>query len=139
MKKNLNHLIAQDIINIGINDTLNFSYIANLKDYMEDCDDEMKRYIKNHKNDIIAEIKSDTEKVADVDYDESSKTLDMVFYTNAVMNPLEQNIYAIFQDDEYLNTYETADAKAFANNLLKSKDFENYLCTKIFKKGEYEI
>lgn len=139
MNKNLNHLIARDIINVGIDETLNFSTVIDLKDYMQDCDEEMKRYIKKHKQDIITEIESDTTRIADVTYDDSSETIDMVFYTDAVMNPLERKVYAIFQDDEYLSTYETADAKAFADNLLKSKNFDNYLYEKILPGGEFEI
>lgn len=139
MTRNLNYLIARDIINIGIEDTTDFSYIIDFQSYMEKCDTEMKEYVTAHKKDIVVEIENETGKVANVEYDSSSEKIDMVFYTNAVMDRLEQKIYGSYQDDEELKHYATSEAKEFASCLVESKDFNIYLMDKIFNRREFEI
>lgn len=76
MTRNLNYLIARDIINIGIEDTTDFSYIIDFQSYMEKCDTEMKEYVTAHKKDIVVEIENETGKVANVEYDSSSEKID---------------------------------------------------------------
>ncbi len=52
-KLNLNKLIANDIVNYGMDKTTSFNYIVSLNDFLDDYDDETIEYIKSHMNEII--------------------------------------------------------------------------------------
>ena len=87
-------LIANDIVHIGIDDSLNMNYILGLNEYINDFDNESKEYIKNHLNQIINEIRNN-EYIADVDFNQDENTIDMVFYINSVTDRIEKVIYNI--------------------------------------------
>ena len=52
-KLNLNKLIANDIVNYGMDKTTSFNYIVSLNDFLDDYDDDSRDYIKSHINEII--------------------------------------------------------------------------------------
>ena len=47
-KLNLNKLIANDIVNYGMDKTKSFNYVVSLNDFLDDYDDESRDYIKYH-------------------------------------------------------------------------------------------
>ena len=47
-KLNLNKLIANDIVNYGMDKTTSFNYIVSLNDFLDDYDEESIIYIKSH-------------------------------------------------------------------------------------------
>ena len=78
-KLNLNKLIANDIVNYGMDKTTSFNYIVSLNDFLDDYDEESITYIKSHINDIIEAVHQN-ENVAQLDYDEARQEFNMVFY-----------------------------------------------------------
>ena len=91
-KLNLNKLIANDIVNYGMDKTTSFNYVVSLNDFLDDYDDESRDYIKSHINDIIEAVHQN-ENVAQLDYDEKRQEFDMVFYFDGLFSKLEKKIY----------------------------------------------
>ena len=91
-KLNLNKLIANDIVNYGMDKTTSFNYVVSLNDFLDDYDDESRDYIKSHINEIIDAVYQN-ENVAQLDYDEKRQEFDMVFYFDGLFSKLEKKIY----------------------------------------------
>lgn len=90
-KLSLTKLIANDIVNYGMDKTMNFNYIVSLNDFLDEYDEETCNYIKSHINEIIDDVNSN-ENVADLEYDEKRQEFNMVFYYDHLLNSLEKNI-----------------------------------------------
>ena len=88
----LNKLIANDIVNYGMDKTTSFNYIVSLNDFLDDYDDESRDYIKSHINEIIDAVHQN-ENVAQLDYDEKRQEFDMVFYFDGLFSKLDKKIY----------------------------------------------
>ena len=91
-KLNLNKLIANDIVNYGMDKTTSFNYVVSLNDFLDDYDDESRDYIKSHINEIIDAVYQN-ENGAQLDYDEKRQEFDMVFYFDGLFSKLEKKIY----------------------------------------------
>ena len=78
-KLSLSKLIANDIVNYGMDKTTSFNYIVSLNDFLDDYDEDTCNYIKSHINEIISDVEGN-ENVSQLDYDESRQEFDMVFY-----------------------------------------------------------
>ena len=137
-KLNLAKLIANDIVNYGMDKTMSFNYIVSLNDFLDEYDDDTCNYIKSHINEIINDVEQN-ENVADLEYDEQRQEFNMVFYYDHLLNSLEKNIineaknmgydfeveelremsYEIENSDEYRNIIH----EAILNN-TKNKDVE---------------
>lgn len=96
-KLNLNKLIANDIVNYGMDKTTSFNYIVSLNDFLDDYDEESITYIKSHINDIIEAVHQN-ENVAQLDYDGSRQEFDMVFYFDGLFSKLDKKIYNLSQE-----------------------------------------
>ena len=96
-KLNLNKLIANDIVNYGMDKTTSFNYIVSLNDFLDDYDEESIDYIKSHISDIIEAVHQN-ENVADLQYDEARQEFNMVFYFNGLFSKLDKKIYDAAQD-----------------------------------------
>lgn len=96
-KLNLNKLIANDIVNYGMDKTTSFNYIVSLNDFLDDYDEESITYIKSHINDIIEAVHQN-ENVAQLDYDEARQEFDMVFYFDGLFSKLDKKIYNLSQE-----------------------------------------
>src|SRR5574344_253440 len=96
-KLNLNKLIANDIVNYGMDKTTSFNYVVSLNDFLDDYDDESRDYIKSHINEIIDAVHQN-ENVAQLDYDESRQEFDMVFYFDGLFSKLDKKIYNLSQE-----------------------------------------
>lgn len=90
-KLSLSKLIANDIVNYGMDKTTSFNYIVSLNDFLDDYDDETINYIKSHINEIIDDVHQN-ENVAQLNYDEKRQEFDMVFYYDELLTPLEKEI-----------------------------------------------
>ena len=89
MKLTINKLIANDIINYGMDNASEFNYIVYLDSYLKEYDDIGREYILENLDDICEAIK-DNERIADFYYDEKEKSFDMDFYWGYVLNDVEQ-------------------------------------------------
>ena len=96
-KLSISKLIANDIVNYGMDKTTNFNYIVSLNDFLDDYDEETCNYIKSHINEIISDVEGN-ENVAQLDYDESRQEFDMVFYFDGLFSKLDKQIYNLSQE-----------------------------------------
>ncbi|MDO4962845.1 MAG: hypothetical protein Q4E75_01920 [bacterium] len=125
-KLNLNKLIANDIVNYGMDKTTSFNYVVSLNDFLDDYDDESRDYIKSHINEIIDAVHQN-ENVAQLDYDEKRQEFDMVFYFDGLFNKLEKKIYNDSQEmgidfepeDVWQISYDIENSNEY-NELVKS-------------------
>ena len=125
-KLNLNKLIANDIVNYGMDKTTSFNYVVSLNDFLDDYDDDSRDYIKSHINEIIDAVHQN-ENVAQLDYDEKRQEFDMVFYFDGLFNKLEKKIYNDSQEmgidfepeDVWQISYDIENSNEY-NELVKS-------------------
>ena len=96
-KLSLSKLIANDIVNYGMDKTTSFNYIVSLNDFLDDYDEDTCNYIKSHINEIISDVEGN-ENVAQLDYDESRQEIDMVFYFDGLFSKLDKKIYNLSQE-----------------------------------------
>lgn len=96
-KLNLNKLIANDIVNYGMDKTTSFNYIVSLNDFLDDYDEVSITYIKSHINDIIDAVHQN-ENVAQLDYDDARQEFNMVFYFDGLFSKLDKKIYNLSQE-----------------------------------------
>ena len=96
-KLSISKLIANDIVNYGMDKTTSFNYIVSLNDFLDDYDEETCNYIKSHVSEIINDVKCN-ENVAQLDYDESRQEFDMVFYFDGLFSNLDKRIYNLSQE-----------------------------------------
>ena len=96
-KLSISKLIANDIVNYGMDKTTRFNYIVSLNDFLDDYDEDTCNYIKSHINEIISDVESN-ENVAQLDYDESRQEFDMVFYFDGLFSKLDKQIYNLSQE-----------------------------------------
>ena len=96
-KLSISKLIANDIVNYGMDKATSFNYIVSLNDFLDDYDEETCNYIKSHINEIISDVEGN-ENVAQLDYDESRQEFDMVFYFDGLFSKLDKQIYNLSQE-----------------------------------------
>lgn len=96
-KLSLSKLIANDIVNYGMDKTTSFNYIVSLNDFLDDYDEDTCNYIKSHINEIINDVEGN-ENVAQLDYDESRQEFNMVFYFDGLFSKLDKQIYNLSQE-----------------------------------------
>ena len=131
MKLSINKLIANDIINYGMDHPREFNYSVSLNGYLNDFDGESQKYILDNLDDIIECIK-DNENVADLFISEQSdgdKDFDMVFYWGNLLTQVER---IVCENAKSLKVnLEFEDIREIADNILRSDTFNDDL--------EYEI
>ena len=138
----LNKLVANDIINYAIDnisDSDNTNYIINLDSYLNEFDEESKKYILDNIDDIIKDI-SDNESVLDlvVNNENENIELDIVFYWGKLLSQVEQ---VVFNNSRLLKVeLDYKDIKDIANNILDDDSFNDDLSSKIAAyKNELEL
>ena len=130
-KLNLNKLIANDIVNYGMDKTTSFNYIVSLNDFLVDYDDESRDYIKSHITEIIDAVHSN-ENVAQLDYDDKRQEFDMVFYFDGLFNKLEKKIYSTSQDMGI--DFEPEDVWQISYDIENSEEYDNLVKKQINEK-----
>ena len=94
MKLTINKLIANDMINYGMDKTSSFNYIVSLNSYLEEYDEESQKYIKENLDDIKDDIERN-ECVADLVVEKNDDDIDfnMVFYWGYLLTQTEKMVY----------------------------------------------
>ena len=107
MKLTINKLIANDIINYGMNNTESFNSTISLNDYLEEFEDNDKQYILDNLGDIYMDIET-SEVVADVTIveNEKGKNFDMTYYWGYTLNDTEKQILEESQKQKMALEYE---------------------------------
>ena len=132
-KLNIKKLIANDIVNYGMDKTMNFQYIVSLDDFLNDYDEETKTYIKANIADIEKEILNH-ESVSDLSFDKTRNEFDMVFYINSLLNPLERKIYDYISREDLDADIELDEVREIAYNIENSKSYDELIKTSILNK-----
>src|SRR5574344_475861 len=130
-KLNLNKLIANDIVNYGMDKTTSFNYIVSLNDFLDDYDDKSRDYIKSHINEIIDAVHQN-EPVAQLDYDEKRQEFDMVFYFDGLFSKLDKKIYSNSQ--EMGIDFETEDIWQISYDIENSEEYNDLVKKQINEK-----
>ena len=127
-KLNLNKLIANDIVNYGMDKTTSFNYIVSLNDFLDDYDEESHDYIKSHIKEIIEAVHQN-ENVAQLDYDEKRQEFDMVFFFDNLMSPLEKRIMDTGKNMGI--DYELDDVRTISYDIENSDEYDDLITSSI--------
>lgn len=138
MKMTLNKLIANDIINYGMDQTTNFNYSVYLDEYIDEYDEEGKKYILEHLDEISDAI-SNNENISYYSLEEDQKLgkyFDMVFYWGKLLNSTEMIVLKnadLFKIDLNLEA-----VREIASELVDDDDFNDALINllKKYDKGK---
>lgn len=101
MKLSINKLIANDIINYGMDQIMEMedgnsaNYIVSLDTYLNDFDEDTKKYILENIDKIIEDIEA-SECVLDlvIDKDKNNIDLNMIFYWENLLTELDKKVDA---------------------------------------------
>ena len=138
MKMTLCKLIANDIVNYGMDQTSNFNYIVCLDSYIDDFDEESKNYIYNHLEEICDDI-SNNENVADLHYDKNKREFDMVFYWGNLMDATEKYVSDIIDDLGEKDRFVLEDIREIAKDVIFDDSLKNLTKEKIKNHKKMEI
>ena len=138
MKMSICKLIANDIVNYGMDQTSNFNYIVCLDSYIDDFDEESKNYIYNHLEEICDDI-TNNENVADLNYDKSKREFDMVFYWGNLMDATEKYVADIIDDIGEKDRFVLEDIREIAEDIILDDSLKNLTKEKIRNHKKMEI
>lgn len=138
MKMTLCKLIANDIVNYGMDQTSNFNYIVCLDSYIDDFDEESKNYVYNHLEEICNDI-SNNENVADLHYDKNKREFDMVFYWDNLMDATEKYVADIIDDLGEKDRFVLEDIREIAEDMILDDSLKNLTKEKIKNHKNMEI
>lgn len=140
MKMSINKLIANDIINYGMDKTTNFSYIVSLDSYIDDFDEATQKYILENLDDICEAISSN-DNVADFHYNKKEKEFDMVFYWDNLMDVVDHYVLNILKEKGEEDNFEIDEIKKIAEEILQDESTRNLAFEKIrnYKNQELNI
>ena len=131
-------LIANDIVNYGMDQTSNFNYIVCLDSYIDDFDEESKNYIYNHLEEICDDI-TNNENVADLHYDKNKREFDMVFYWGNLMDATEKYVADIIDDLGEKDRFVLEDIREIAEDVILDDSLKNLTKEKIRNHKKMEI
>ena len=132
-KLSLSKLIANDIVNYGMDKTTSFNYIVSLNDFLDDYDEDTCNYIKSHINEIISDVEGN-ENVAQLDYDESRQEFDMVFYFDGLFSKLDKQIYNLSQ--EMGIEFEQDEVWAISYDIENSEEYNDLIINAVKEKSK---
>ena len=138
MKMTLSKLIANDIVNYGMDQTSEFNYIVCLDSYIDDFDLESRDYIYKHLEEICSDIRNN-ENVADLYFNEKEKEFNMVFYWDNLMNDIEHYVSDIIRDLEEQDRFELDDIREIAHEMLYDESTKNLTIEKIKNSRKMEL
>lgn len=138
MKMTLNKLIANDIINYGMDQTTNFNYSVYLDEYIDEYDEEGKKYILEHLDEISDAI-SNNENISYYSLEEDEKLgkyFDMVFYWGKLLNSTEMIV--LKNADLFKIDLNLEDVREIASELVDDDEFNDALINllKKYDKGK---
>lgn len=125
-KLTINKLIANDIINYALDDAVCENYIISLNTYLEDFDENTKKYVKDNIKNIINDL-DENECVLDLDIVKKNNDIEFnfIFYWNKILNQIEHIVYDKSRELNINLEYE--DITAIAEDIIDDNDFNNNL------------
>lgn len=130
MKLTINKLIANDIINYGLEHTDSFNYLVSLKEYLKEYEKEDQEYILKNLDSICDDI-SKSEVIAEFTLEEynDDKEFYMTYYWGSVLDPTEKKILEIANNLKIVLEYE--EIKDIADDILFDNELNDKLIDKI--------
>ncbi len=136
MKLSINKLIANDIINYGMDQIMEMedgngaNYIVSLDTYLKDFDEDTKKYILENVNNIIEDIEA-SECVLDlvVEKEKNNIDLNMVFYWENLLTEVDKKIDATAKSLGV--EMDLKDIKEMSADILDDDEFNDDLINKI--------
>ena len=139
MKLSISKLIANDIINYGMSEANEDQYIVYLDSYLDDFDENSKNYIIDNLDEIINDIK-ENDKVCDLEYNKKENSLDMIFYWDYLLNPVDELVLDILKEKNIGDKIKIKEVKGIANDILNDEGTKNLAYEKIINYNmEYEL
>lgn len=138
MKMSICKLVANDIVNYGMDQTSNFNYTVCLDSYIDDFDEESKNYIYNNLEEICDDI-TNNENVADLHYDKNKREFDMVFYWGNLMDATEKYVADIIDDLGEKDRFVLEDIREIAEDVILNDSLKNLTKEKIRNHKKMEI
>lgn len=136
MKLSINKLIANDIINYGMDQIMEMedgngaNYIVSLDTYLNDFDEDTKKYILENIDKIIEDIEAN-ENVLDlvVDKDKNNIDLNMIFYWENLLTEVDKKVDSTAK---ILGVeMDLKDIKEMSANILDDDEFNDDLINRI--------
>lgn len=130
MKLTINKLIANDIINYGLEHTDSFNYSVSLKEYLNEYEKKGQEYILENLEEIFNDICA-SEVVAEVTIEEydNDKHFYMTYYWESVLDETEKKILEVSNSLNKVLEYE--DIKDIADDLLFDNEINDKLIDKV--------
>lgn len=130
MKLTINKLIANDIINYGLEHTDSFNYSVSLKEYLNEYEKKGQEYILENLEEIFNDIGA-SEVVAEVTIEEydNDKHFYMTYYWESVLDEIEKKILEVSNSLNKVLEYE--DIKDIADDLLFDNEINDKLIDKV--------
>ena len=139
MKLSISKLIANDIINYGMSEANEDQYIVYLDSYLDDFDENSKNYIIDNLDEIINDIKVN-DKVCDLEYNKKENSLDMIFYWDYLLNPVDELVLEILKEKNMGDKIKIKEVKGIASEILNDEGTKNLAYEKIINYNmEYEL
>ena len=140
MKMTLSKLIAHDIINYGMSQTSNFNYSVFLDSYIDDFDEDSKKYILDNLGTICEDIRIN-ENISYFNFNDETKEFDMIFYWDNLLNNTEKFICNVIKENGNPDDFELDDVRYIAKSLLGDEQTKNLAIEKIrnVKSKDYEL
>lgn len=133
-KLTINKLIANDIINYAMDNAISENYNVSLNTYLNDFDDESKKYILKNIDTITEDIRQ-SENVLDlvVQKENNNTIFDMIFYWEKLLNQVEHIVLdnaKLFKID-----LDFEDIQEIANDIIDDDEFNNDLIARLKNYG----
>ena len=140
MKMTLSKLIANDIINYGMSQTFSFNYSVFLDSYIDDFDEDSKKYILDNLDTICEDIRIN-ENISYFNFNDETREFDMVFYWDNLLNNTEKFICNVIKENGKKDDFELDEVRYIANSLLGDEQTKNLAIEKIrnVKSKDYEL
>ena len=126
----INKLIANDIINYGMNQTSGFDYSVYLNSYIDDYDEESKKYILDNLDNICNDIRNN-ENISYFNYNKDREEFDMVFYWDNLLGEMEKFVCDIIKDKNKDASFELDDIRDIAHSIMEDEQIKNLTIEKI--------
>jgi len=130
MELTINKLIANDIINYGLERTNSFNYSVSLQEYLNEYKEQDQKYIIDNLEEIFNDIEK-SEVVAEVSLEEydNDKHFYMTYYWGTLLTEVEKIVYEN-ANRMNINLY-FEEIRDIANDLIDDDAFNDDLINKI--------
>ena len=101
-----------------------------LNSYIDDFDEESKKYILDNLDNICNDIKNN-ENISYFNYNKDRKEFDMVFYWDNLLSEMEKFVCDIIKDKDKDASFELDDIRYIAQSIMEDEQTKNLTIEKI--------